>query len=1125
MPPKQRIEKIRRDYNRWVANETLEDYSLRFAPKSFRRWSELRIANTALGAISFLLLEAIGGVLGMSYGFTNTFYAVIVIVVLVFLTGIPISYYAARYGIDIDLLTRGAGFGYIGSTITSLIYASYTFLFFALEAAIMSLALQMYFDIPLAVAHIISALLVIPLVMYGITLINRFQIWTQPIWAILFVLPFVAVITKNPSAFTDWTQFGGRLKEGGSFNLMAFAAATGVGLSMVPQIGEQVDYLRFLPEKTKANRKRWWAAMIMAGPGWIIPGGLKMLAGAFLAFLAVQHSVPESLAVEPTRMYLVAYGYVFESPQLALSAMVLLVVISQIKINISNAYAGSLAWSNFFARMTHSHPGRVVWLVFNVVIALLLMEMGVFEAIAVVLGLYANIATAWIGAVVGDLVINKPLGLSPKGIEFKRAHLYDINPVGVGSMLIASCTALLAHYGLFGALAQVASPAIALILAIMCAPLIAWITRGRYYLARPTDSLKLAEAKVPLECVLCSNAFESDDMAFCPAYSGPICSLCCSLDARCHDLCKPDARAAVQIKRWIEKCLPPALKPLVHKRSVHYLGIVVALVSFVFCVLALVFMQVDTGVEMSGRHVLDDLVGQAFLKVFVVLSVFAAVLGWWIVLNRESRRVAQEESDRQTKRLMKEVEAHDRTDAELKRAKEASEAANAAKSRYVTGLSHELRTPLNSILGYTQILQRNTQKDHEEQVALSTIERSGNHLLSLIDGLLDVAKIETGKMRLDTSEIHLSEFLEQIYNMIKPQADAKGLAFTMTKSGRLPEVVRGDEKRIRQILTNLLGNGLRFTDRGSVALSVDYAREIIRFEIRDTGVGIPSDQLERLFQPFERGHPERHDDGLGLGLAITRMLVTLMAGEVTVQSQPDGGSVFSVRLFLSTVRQPKTRPRNQYTNITGYLGSRKTVLVVDDHSDHRRIVTGMLEPLGFELLQATNGIEALAKLAQCSPDIVLLDVAMPVMDGWQTIDVIRNELKSDIPIIVISANAFLADRTRGGGTEHYHYITKPFNLDELLESIRLRLSIEWISHAPIAPNAVEMGVAGTISSEAVDELIELTRQGYVKGILQKLDDLLTEEPQQAAFIMSLRSLVVNFKLHDFNRRLQELAHE
>src|SRR5690606_11082132 len=177
---------------------TMEHYALRYTPKSFRKWSEWRIANTALGAVSFLALEAIGGALALSYGFSNTLWAILAVSLVIFLTGLPISYYAARYGVDMDLMTRGAGFGYIGSTLTSLIYASFTFLFFALEAAIMSLALELYFRIPLASAYVISALVVIPLVAYGITLISRLPIWCQPLWLLLLLLPYLAVIGKEP---------------------------------------------------------------------------------------------------------------------------------------------------------------------------------------------------------------------------------------------------------------------------------------------------------------------------------------------------------------------------------------------------------------------------------------------------------------------------------------------------------------------------------------------------------------------------------------------------------------------------------------------------------------------------------------------------------------------------------------------------------------------------------------------------------------------------------------------------------------------------------------------------------------------------------------------------------------
>lgn len=302
------IFKIRRDYNTWVANETLEDYALRYTPRSFRKWSEWRVANTAFGAVSFLALEAIGGAIALNYGFTNALYAILLVGLITFLTGLPISYCAAKYGVDMDLLTRGAGFGYLGSTITSLVYASFTFIFFAIEAAIMALAFEMYFGLPLAWSYLLCSVVVIPLVIHGVTLISRIQLWTQPLWIVLLVLPYVAVWWQAPHLYSEFASLSGRSSGSSEFDWIMFGAASTVAISLVVQIGEQVDYLRFLPEKTRENRVRWWASVLIAGPGWVVPGMVKMLGGAFLAFLALQAMVPVDRAVEPTQMYLAGFA-------------------------------------------------------------------------------------------------------------------------------------------------------------------------------------------------------------------------------------------------------------------------------------------------------------------------------------------------------------------------------------------------------------------------------------------------------------------------------------------------------------------------------------------------------------------------------------------------------------------------------------------------------------------------------------------------------------------------------------------------------------------------------------------------------------------------------------------------
>lgn len=1117
----QRIVKIRRDYNAWVADETMEDYALRYTPKSFRKWSEWRIANTALSAVSFLALEAIGGALVMSYGFTNTLWAVLAVALVIFLTGLPISYYAARYGVDMDLLSRGAGFGYIGSTITSLIYASFTFLFFALEAAIMALALELYFDLPLALAYVLCSIIIIPLVAYGITLISRIQLWTQPLWIILLLVPYAFVAVKNPEALVDFTSFAGREGEGGTFNLLFFGAAFSVGLSLVTQIGEQVDYLRFLPEKTAANRKRWWAALLLAGPGWIVPGALKLVAGAFLAFLALQHEVPLERAAEPTQMYLVAFNYVFSSPQWALGAMVLLVIVSQIKINMTNAYAGSLAWSNFFARVTHSHPGRVVWLVFNVAIALMLMELGVFDAVEQVLGLYANVAIAWIGALVADLVINKPLGLSPRAIEFKRAHLYDINPVGVGAMLIASLLSIIAHFGAFGAFAQAAPPLVALTTALLISPLIAWFTGGRYYLARTSEPSLLypIDRQSSLVCGLCNNAFEPPDMAFCPAYSTPICSLCCSLDARCGDKCKPRARLGHQLEDLIQRLLPRLPLARLHTLLAHYLGLFTVLILMLGAALMLIYSQVS--------HSLIDQLAQVqhtllldFIKAFLTLSVFAGVLAWWVVLTRESRRVAQEESDRQTVLLMQEIDAHHQTDLALQKAKEASEAANAAKSRYVTGLSHELRTPLNSVLGYTQILQRDAATPAQHQAPLATILRNGSHLLSLIDGLLDVASIEAGKLRLEPSEIAFQGFIHDLERMIAPSARDKGLGFRLELIGRTPAVVRGDEKRVRQILINLLVNAVKFTDFGEVCLRVSYLRETATFEVIDSGIGIPEAQLERLFQPFERGELSHQEQGVGLGLTITRMLIALMGGELSVTSREGAGSRFQIRLYLGEVRVPKAVIHAEH-DVIGYSGPRRRILVVDDHIEHRQVIAGLLGPLGFDIVEAANGQEAIRQVSLARPDLVLMDLSMPGMDGWETSHLIRRNTQSRVPIVVLSANAnAFAEEPRNSQIQACDdYLAKPLHLAQLLETLQRHLDLHWQRQAPVPAAHVPARTLPTLPDLLA--LDGLCAQGYVRGLQEKLDAMEQLDPGSAGFAAELRVLLKGFRLDELSQHLKE----
>ncbi|RDL47174.1 Aerobic respiration control sensor protein ArcB [Ensifer sp. M14] len=1118
MAARQRIIPVRREYNRWVADQTLEDYALRFTAKSARRFSSERISQTAIGAISFLALEAIGGAITMSYGTTNAIVAILIASLMILTVGLPISRYAIRHGVDIDLLTRGASFGYIGSTLTSLIYASFTFILFAIEASIMSGALELALGIPLWVGYIVSAVVVIPLVTHGVRLISKFQLITQPFWIVLNILPFLFI------AFADWEKVGIWLAYAGMhhasgppgtlapFDLIEFGAASAVIFALMAQIGEQVDFLRFLPPDGQ-RKLHHRVAIFLAGSGWVLVGAPKLLAGSFLVVLALSSGVPSTRAADPAQMYYTAFGYMIPSETAALLLMVAFVVVSQLKINVMNAYAGSLAWSNFFSRLTHSHPGRVVWLVFNVAIALLLMELGIYKLLEETLGVFSIVAMAWLCTISADLFINKPLGLSPPGIEFKRAHLYDINPVGLGAMAFSATIALIAHFGTFGAIAASLAPYIALIVAFVASPLIAWGTGGKYYLARKPR--KSWASKSEITCSICEHPFEPEDMAWCPAYAAPICSLCCSLDSRCHDMCKPKARFNAQVATVAHALLPEAITAKLTTRLGRYAISAVLSIAGIGLILAMIAHQ--TGNASPETAVVVE---RTIAVVFFVFAVLAGIVCWFYVLAHDSRVVAEEESSRQNTLLLKEIAAHKKTDAALQQAKETAEAANRAKSRYVVGLSHELRTPLNAVLGYAQVLERDETIPPGRQGAIKVIKRSADHLSGLIDGLLDISKIEAGKLQVYSNEINVYDFLDQVVEMFRPQAQAKGIAFEHRRASSLPRYVKTDEKRLRQILVNLLSNAMKFTERGEIRFDIDYRSQVATFTISDSGRGIAEKDLPRIFDPFQRGEAEHLGSmpGLGLGLTITRLLTQTLGGEISVVSEPNKGTTFKVRLMLSAVDRPA--PLVAVRRITSYLGPRRTIMVVDDNADHRDLMREILTPMDFTVLTADSGKQCLAMLEALSPDIFLVDISMPDMSGWDLVDRLRRDGQV-APIIMLSAN--IGDgSTTGALVGHNDTLTKPFGVGQLADKLAVQLGLTWIhegeaSEEPVAACADAMTLPG---QHHVEELIRLGEIGYVRGIEAKLAEI-GLQPEHQLFVKAARAYVQAFDLSGYDAFLKE----
>ncbi|RBW48507.1 ATP-binding protein [Marinobacter sp. F3R11] len=1111
MTTRQTIFRVRRNYNQWVANQTLEDYALRFTAKSARRWSAVRVSNTALGAISFLAMEAIGGSITLHYGFDNAIVAIIVACLIIFLTAIPISYYAARYGVDIDLLTRGAGFGYIGSTITSLIYASFTFLFFAIEAAIMAMAIKMLFDIPLTIGYLISAVVIIPLVTHGITTISRFQLWTQPLWVVLQLAPFVFIIWSDASSINDWTQFQGLPSSGEpGLNVVMFGAASAVVLSLIAQIGEQVDFLRFIPEPANAKEKRrWWIAVMAGGPGWIVIGMLKILGGSFLAVLAINHGVSATDAADPSAMYVVAFNYITHSPELSIVVAGTFVILCQLKINVTNAYAGSIAWSNFFSRLTHSHPGRVVWLFFNVAIALLVMELGVYQALEETLGFFGIIAIAWVGALVADLVINKPLGLSPAYIEFKRAHLYDINPVGVGAMISASVIGILCHTGVMGVIPQALSHFIALIVALITAPLIAWYTGGRFYTARKFTPIATDHQLVL--CTICENSFESEDMTDCPAYEGTICSLCCSLDARCGDVCKPGAGFRDQVQQFLALLMPKLLLDTMHSRLGSFLSLLLLVNGLSAALLSLIYAK--TPVSSLAEA---ELLAVTLWKVFFILIIVTGVFCWLFVLAQASRLVAEEESQRQTRRLTEEIKAHERTDKALQEAKENAEAANGAKSRYLTGISHELRSPLNAILGYAQLMENDDSVPPHRREALGVIRRSGLYLADLIEGLLDISKIEAGRLDLRRDRVRIGMLMEQVVTMFRLQAEEKGLAFNYYCPNPLPDVVTTDEKRLRQILINLLSNAIKYTDKGSVTLTLKYRSQVAEFTIEDTGEGISPENAERIFRPFERIRtPGQSRVGTGLGLTITRLLTEIMGGDINLESEPGKGSIFRVSLMLSTLHTASPNSVSAPARrIYGYQGRRQKVLLADDDDSHRQVIRALLSPLGFEVLGTGNSLEVKGLIERERPDLVLLDVSMPGYTGWEILQQLRDD-NHQMPVIMVSADANEGHHSAESPCLHNGYIIKPVRLTLLLDTMARTLGLEWRFEKNPEPVAVvpppPTGDIPLPAEESCHTLANLARIGHRKGLQEALYELRCNGEADVRFTDEIERLANDFQ--------------
>ncbi len=545
----------------------------------------------------------------------------------------------------------------------------------------------------------------------------------------------------------------------------------------------------------------------------------------------------------------------------------------------------------------------------------------------------------------------------------------------------------------------------------------------------------------------------------------------------------------------------------------------------------------------------------------IVVSGYAAfIIGWWIpsvspflalVISAivssnfyKQWQLQQANQELQSYSSVLEQKVSERTQ-ELAKAKIAADAANQAKSEFLANMSHELRTPLNGILGYAQILERSPTINKSDVDGIKIIHQCGSHLLTLINDVLDLSKIEAGKLELHINDFHLYSFLTGVVEICRIRAEQKGISFISDINSQLPTAVKTDEKRLRQVLINLLGNAIKFTDVGSVTFRAQEVKvkgnhgkknlpEIvtIRFEIEDTGVGMSPEQLSKIFQPFEQvGDSNKKAEGTGLGLAITNKIATLMGSEIKVESTLEVGSKFwfDVDLEISADWIDK---QSQSTNrkILGIKDKKPTILIVDDKWENVAVTSTILQEIGFVCLEAKNGQEGLEQALANLPDLIITDLTMPVMDGFEMMQAIRDEseLKST-PIIVSSASVFATDQSKSLEAGGNYFLPKPIQIEKLLEVIQKYLELEWIyeevqneemtSENSSIPEATEL-IPPPVAQ--LDKLFDLAMRGNIVAIQKLLDKIEQADDKHKQFTIEVRRMTDNFQLKQIRDLINSL---
>ncbi|MEZ5275195.1 MAG: ATP-binding protein [Opitutaceae bacterium] len=492
------------------------------------------------------------------------------------------------------------------------------------------------------------------------------------------------------------------------------------------------------------------------------------------------------------------------------------------------------------------------------------------------------------------------------------------------------------------------------------------------------------------------------------------------------------------------------------------------------------------------------------------LGVLWAVVRWRLASSR-----------RENERLERVIA--ERT-ADLKVARDQADEANQAKSMFLANMSHELRTPLNGILGYAQIMEADLRLDERNRERVKVVRSSGDHLLKLINEVLDLSKVEAGQMELYAQAFDLRVLVERTSRLFQPRVREKGLVFEVGVSETLPSRVRGDEQKIGQVLFNLLGNAVKFTDSGQVTLAVDRVDGRIRFEVADTGTGISADRQAEVFQPFQQvvAAAERNE-GTGLGLTISHRMVALMGGDLQLESQPGKGSRFWFEIPLPEASGPDGDAIDEPVGrIVGYDGPRRRILVADDIATNRAVLVQLLEPLGFEVAEVGDGEQALAVLEAGSADLTFLDLRMHPMDGFEVLRRIQESEAAGLEagrVVAYSASAFgftRQDAVRAGFSD---ILTKPFATADLLAVLERNLGLTWRHGAEAGAAGGPPGVPG----QAVDlgTLLDLAKKGDVRAVKRRLIDAGAKAPEAPSLLKELLGLAGNYEMEKMRDRLRK----